>query len=242
MKCMIFAAGRGTRLRPLTDHMPKALVSVGTQTLLEHTLRKLIDAGATEVVVNVHHFREQIIRFLTTKDWGIPIQVSDELDELLDTGGGLRHAAQLFTQDSRPVLIHNVDILSNANLQALYADSLNHDATLLVSSRPTQRYLLFDDNLHLKGRLNTTTGEVHSPEPNLQVDKYHKLAFAGIHCFAPRLFSLMKDFPQKFSIIDFYLSICNQVDIQGCLQPSLQILDVGKPDTLRTATAFLRKV
>lgn len=239
---MIFAAGRGTRLRPLTDHIPKALVNVGTQTLLEHTLRKLIDAGASEVVVNVHHFREQIIRFLSTKDWGIPIHISDERDELLDTGGGLRHAAPLFTQDSQPVLVHNVDILSNANLQTLYNNSLNHDVTLLVSSRPSQRYLLFDDELHLRGRLNTSTGEVHSPDPNLQVEKYHKLAFAGIHCLAPRLFSLMKNFPQKFSIIDFYLSICNQVDIQGWLQPSLQILDVGKPDTLQTATAFLRKI
>ena len=175
MKALIFAAGLGTRLKPLTDTMPKALVPLHGEPLLAHTLRRLIGSGATEAVVNVHHFGEQIIDYLARTDWGIPVGISDERDALLETGGGLRKAAPLFHEPDAPILIHNVDILSNADLGALYAAAAPHDALLLVSDRPTQRYLLFDDDLRLRGWTNLATGEVRAlretNSPN--VESYH---------------------------------------------------------------------
>ena len=125
---MIFAAGLGTRLKPLTDRMPKALVPVAGEPLLAHVIRKLKAEGFTRIVVNVHHFADQIIDYLHTHDFGVEIHISDETSKLLDTGGGIRHAAHWFETDS-PVLIHNVDILSNANLSRLY-DSAVADAVL----------------------------------------------------------------------------------------------------------------
>ncbi len=240
MKVLIFAAGLGTRLKPLTDTMPKALVPLHGTPLLAHTLQRLIDSGATEAVVNIHHFGQQIIDYLGSRDWGIPVRISDERDLLLETGGGLRRAAPLFTDGEAPILIHNVDILSNADLPALYHASTSHDALLLVSDRPTQRYLLFDDDLRLRGWTNLATGEVRSPYPDLDPSGLHRLAFAGIHCFSPRLLPRMAEWPEKFSIIDFYLKVCAEADIRACLQPGLQLLDVGKVDSLRQAETFLR--
>lgn len=240
MKALIFAAGLGTRLKPLTDTMPKALVPLHGEPLLAHTLRRLISSGATEAVVNVHHFGEQIIDYLARTDWGIPVGISDERGALLETGGGLRKAAPLFHEPDAPILIHNVDILSNADLGALYAAAAPHDAFLLVSDRPTQRYLLFDDDLRLRGWTNLATGEVRSPYPDLDPRGLHRLAFAGIHCFSPRLLPRMEAWPQRFSIIDFYLKVCAEADIRACVQPGLQLLDVGKVDSLRQAETFLR--
>lgn len=240
MKALIFAAGLGTRLKPLTDTMPKALVPLHGEPLLAHTLRRLIGSGATEAVVNVHHFGEQIIDYLARTDWGIPVGISDERGALLETGGGLRKAAPLFHEPDAPILIHNVDILSNADLGALYAAAAPHDAFLLVSDRPTQRYLLFDDDLRLRGWTNLATGEVRSPYPDLDPRGLHRLAFAGIHCFSPRLLPRMEAWPARFSIIDFYLKVCAETDIRACLQPNLQLLDVGKVDSLRQAETFLR--
>ena len=134
MRAMLFAAGLGTRLRPLTDTLPKALVPVGG--------RRLIAAGATEVVVNIHHFGQQIIDYLTQHDFGIDLHISDERTALLDTGGGLRQALSLFSASDTPILIHNVDILSNADLPGFYAHQHQHDVLLMVSERETQRYLL----------------------------------------------------------------------------------------------------
>lgn len=240
MKVMLFAAGLGTRLRPLTDTSPKALVPVAGHPLLDITLRRLVSQGASEVVVNVHHFGDQIIRYVEAHDWGIPVRISDERAELLDTGGGLRKAASLFTADERPILIHNVDILSDAPLRDFYDRHIHDEAALLVSARQTQRFLLFDDSGSLAGWTNTSTGVVRTPYPDLQVQAMHRWAFSGIHCFSPRLFDLMQSFPPKFSIMDFYLHICGKVHIKGDYCEHLHLLDVGKLDTLAQAETFYK--
>lgn len=235
---MLFAAGMGTRLKPLTDHMPKALVKVAGRPLLDIVMQKLVNAGADEVVVNVHHFADQIKEYVATHDWGIEVKVSDETAGLLDTGGGLKRALPLFGETGEPILLHNVDILSNADLKSFYAHSVGADALLMVSERQTQRYLLFDDEGRLCGWTNIATGEVRSPYPSLDLDCLHRYAFSGIHCFAPSLKCWMDEWPEKFPIMDFYLSVCDKVRIQADVQPSLQLMDVGKLDTLSAAEGF----
>lgn len=235
-QAMIFAAGLGTRLKPLTDTMPKALVRVGGEPLLHHVVMNLRAAGFDRIVVNVHHFARQIVDYLAANgNFGIDIRVSDESDALLDTGGGIRKAAPLFNPDE-PILIHNVDIMSNVNLAKFYASAKEHDATLLVSDRQTSRYLTFTDRMRLSGWINTKTGETRGPAP---YGTRH--AFSGIHVFSPRLFPLMEGFGDKFGIIDFYLKACATADIHGCVKPDLRLLDVGKPDTLREAETFVKQ-
>ena len=235
MKALIFAAGLGTRLKPLTDNKPKALVEVCDEPLLAHVLRKLSRSGYTEVVINVHHFGKQIIDYVNQHPIeGMTIRISDERAELLDTGGGIRQAGNLFTNDGRPFLIHNVDIFSNLDLKEFYTTHpTTEGATLLVSERKTSRYLLFDprDN-RLVGWTNIQTGEVKSPSPNLRVEDCRMYAFAGIHLFSQSLLQLMTDWPSRFSIIDFYLSVADRVPIIGVPKSDLQLVDVGKPDTL----------
>lgn len=238
MQAMIFAAGLGTRLKPLTDTMPKALVRVAGKPLLEHTLVRLKDAGVGRVVVNVHHFAELITAYLSANgNFGMDIRVSDETGRLLDTGGGIRKAAPLF-DTSTPVLIHNVDILSNVDLAGFYNRNLDCDAALLVSRRATRRYLLFDDAMRLAGWTDIAAGEVRSPHPELDPSRCSMYAFSGIHVFSPRLFPLMDSFPEKFGIMDFYLKVCGEVLIHGDLHKDLRLMDVGKADTLAEADAF----
>lgn len=239
---MLFAAGLGTRLRPLTDTMPKAMVPVNGRPLIDIVLRHLIQQGATEVVVNVHHFADQIINYIAQNEWPIPIRISNEAEELLNTGGGLYNAAPQFTPDGKAILIHNVDILSNANLKDFYDNHQQADATLMVSQRDTQRYLLFDDDMRLRGWTNIATGEVRSPYSNLQIEKLHRYAFSGIHLFSPRLLSLMKEWPKAFPIMDFYLKVCAEANISGYVQPDLRLLDVGKLNTLHEAEHFVTEL
>ena len=236
---MIFAAGLGTRLKPLTDTMPKALVPVDGTPLLKILLDKLILSGYTEVVINIHHFGQQIIDYINQNSFDIGISISDERGKLLDTGGGIKKASHFFTDD-QPFLVHNVDILSNVDLFQFYEEHRNFDATLLVSRRETSRYLLFNENNKLVGWTNVQTGEVKSPFPDLNVNECRKYAFAGIHVFSPRLFPLMQNFGDKFSIIDFYLSVARKANIRCFLKEDLKLIDVGKIDTLQTATDFLR--
>ena len=187
------------------------------------------------MVINVHHFGEQIIDYVSQHPIeGMTIHISDERAELLDTGGGIRQAGNLFTNDGRPFLIHNVDIFSNLDLKEFYTTHpTTEGATLLVSERKTSRYLLFDpsDN-RLVGWTNIQTGEVKSPYPNLRVEDCRMYAFAGIHLFSQSLLQLMTDWPSRFSIIDFYLSVADRVPIIGVPKSDLQLIDVGKPDTL----------
>ena len=238
MQSFLLAAGLGTRLKPLTNTMPKALVPVAGIPLLKHISQKLIDAGTERIIVNAHHFAQQIVDYIATQDWGIEVKISDESSQLLDTGGGLKKAQHLFTS-SAPILIHNVDILSNANLQLLQHAHLHHDVTLLVSQRTTNRYLLFSDDMRLVGWTNIQTGEVRSPYPNLDPTTCKQLAFSGIHIFSPKLFPLMNDYPDKFPIMDFYLNHCHEIDIHGATQEGLQLLDVGKCNALAEAEKFL---
>ena len=241
MQAMIFAAGLGTRLKPLTDRIPKALVRVGGEPLLKRVIFQLKDAGFTRIVVNVHHFSNQIIDYLRDNDnFGLDIRISDESDKLLETGGGIKKAWPLFDQ-TEPILIHNVDILSNVDLKKFY-QPLPLAARLLVSERKTKRYLLFDDTMRLVGWTNIETGEVKSPYKDLDPKKYKMYAFSGIHMVAPSLFPLMDDEPDKFPIMDFYLKHCDKVRIEGYVKNDLKLMDVGKQETLREAEAFLKEL
>ena len=244
MKAMIFAAGLGSRLKPLTDTMPKALVPIAGHPMLEHVILKLKAAGFTEIVINIHHFGEQIIDFLkTNNDFGLTIHISDERDYLLDTGGGIKHAAA-FLQGNEPFLIHNVDILSDIDLRALYNHHIetNPLATLLVSKRNTSRYLLFNKENKLCGWRNRETGEVKSFYPDFDPNQYNEYAFSGIHVLSPKIFDWMEEWTGKFSIINFYLAVCAKTPIQAFEQADLRILDIGKPDALELAQDFIKDI
>lgn len=240
---MIFAAGLGTRLKPLTDTRPKALVEVAGRPLLEHTIMRLREAGANRIIVNVHHFANQIKDYLRANgNFGMDIRISDESEKLLDTGGGIKKAAPLF-DPAKPILIHNVDILSNVDLHRFYEENIGNEATLLVSSRRTKRYLLFSKNegcRRLNGWTNIETGEVKSPYASLEPQSCDMYAFSGIHLFSPSLFPLFDEMPDKFGIMDFYLKFCSSHDIRGYVKDDLRLMDVGKIDTLREADEFVR--
>ena len=242
MKAMIFAAGLGTRLKPLTDHMPKALVPVAGKPMLEHVIGKLKAAGFNEIVINVHHFANQIIDFLKEKNnFGIQIWISDETEELLDTGGGIKKAAHFFDE---PFLVHNADILSNVDLRTLYEHHLTsgNDATLLVSPRKTVRYLLFNDGNRLCGWVNKDTLQTKPEGFVYQPEVQKEYAFGGIHIISPTLFNYMGDeWKGKFSIMDFYLKTCGIAQLGGYAKEDLQLMDIGKPDTLAQAEDFIRQ-
>ena len=239
---MIFAAGLGTRLRPLTDTMPKALVPVAGAPLLTHVIRRLKGAGYDRFVVNVHHFPEQIRQYLSGHDFGVHIDISDESGRLLETGGAIRHAAPLLSGADR-FLVHNVDIISDLDLdwfeRQWRPDAL---ATLLVSERKTSRYLLFDDALRLVGWTNVSTGEVRSPYPSLDVKACRRLAFAGIHGMSSKILDVMEDFPERFPIMDFYLQVCDRHPIYAALPEQLRLVDVGKFDSLAEAERLAMEI
>ncbi|NLJ20968.1 MAG: nucleotidyltransferase family protein [Bacteroidales bacterium] len=240
MKAMILAAGPGTRLKPITNHIPKALVSIDGKTLLEHQILKLKSAGFNEIIVNVHHFADQIIEFLQTKNnFNIRIEISDERDCLLDTGGAIRKAAWFF-DDGKPFLVHNVDILSNVDLKNLidFHQNIDNLATLVVNHRKTSRWLLFDKQMQLKGWYNETTGQTKPQGINLQL--YQRYAFSGIQILSPKVFELMEKWNKVFSIIDFYLSCVEKEIISGYTNDEIKVLDVGKIQSLEDADIFLK--
>ena len=237
---MIFAAGMGTRLKPLTDTMPKALVPIAGIPLLEHVILKLKSAGFNEIIVNVHHFADKIIDFIRQKNaFDIRIEISDERDLLLETGGGIRNSAWFF-DDGKPFLVHNVDILSNINLMEAYQahESQNTLATLIVSKRDTFRYLLFDDNNRLCGWTNLKTQEI-KPQNLTEIENYQHLAFTGIQIISPAIFDLMKHAESRFPIIDFYLSHVDTQQINGFVPSNLKMIDVGKLNVLDEAEKFV---
>ena len=242
MKAMIFAAGLGTRLKPLTDHMPKALVPVAGRPMLEHVILKLKAAGFNELVINIHHFGEQILDFLrANQNFGLTIHISDERDCLLDTGGGIRKAEPFF-RGNEPFLIHNVDILSDTDLKALYEyhRQSGNDATLLASRRKTIRYLLFDDEKRLCGWINKDTLQTKPEGFAYNPEHHHEYAFSGIHVISPSLFHYMDErWTGKFSIMDFYLQTCREARIGVRLTDTLRLIDIGKPETLTQAEEFL---
>lgn len=260
MRAMIFAAGLGTRLKPITDTVPKALVPVCSQPLLKHLIDKLKGAGYSEAVINIHHFAEKIKDYVAqNSNFGMDISFSDETDMLRETGGGIRHAAKLL-DDGEPFLVHNVDILSNLDLEEFYdahmAASISIDtplATLLVSERETARYFLFDSENNLVGWMNRLSGEVKSPfaqlkreaSENFDWEKFlsehslKKYAFAGTHIISPEVFKLMENWPEKFPIVDFYLQMADKYIIKGYVKNDLKMVDVGKLDSLEEAEKFL---
>ena len=241
-QAMISAAGLGTRLKPLTDTMPKALVKIGGEPLIKHVIIRLKEAGFQRIVVNVHHFAQQIIDYLEENDhFGLDLRISDETEQLLETGGGIKKARELFDPHS-PILIHNVDILSNMDISAFYDHAVTSgtDALLLVSKRQTKRYLLCDDEKQLVGWTNKETGEIKSPHDWVRNDgSLQMLAFSGIHVFSPSLFPLMDQWPDRFPIIDFYLHACATYSITGFDAEQLEMIDVGKLDSLQQAEEFL---
>ena len=247
MKAMIFSAGLGTRLKPLTDTMPKALVPLAGKPLLQWQVERLRDAGITDIIVNVHHFPDMIIDTIRQNDgWGCHITVSDERDLLLDTGGGLRKAIMAngeWLMANEPILACNVDILSNIDLRAFiasYTSSTSPSSLLVVSERKTQRYLCFDSENNLCGWTNIATGEVrpislnHSIIPSLK-----KLAFSGMQILSPEVLALLPQMPaDKFSLIDFYLCVMNQVPLRAYVPTDYRMMDVGKIDQIAQAEAF----
>lgn len=242
MKALIFAAGLGTRLRPLTDHKPKALVPVAGIPMLQRVIVRLREAGFDDITVNVHHFGEQIMDFLKANEgFGVRIHLSDERDCLLDTGGGILKA-RTFLEGDEPFLVHNADILTDLDLRAFYRHHTESKAmaTLLVSRRQTSRYLLFDDAYRLHGWTNRTTGEVLPQGLDRTTHAYQELAFGGVHVISPSLFRLMDEggWQGKFSIIPFYLSVCGQARIEGYPMENVHWFDIGKPDTLQQAEAY----
>lgn len=242
---MIFAAGIGSRLKPITDTMPKALVPVGGVPMLQRTLLRLKEAGFTDVTINIHHFGQQIIDFLQQNDnFGLDIHISDERDELLDTGGGILKARP-FLEGDEPFLVHNVDILSNIDLRQVYDGHVQSgaDATLLVSDRTTTRKLLFDKEMRMQGWLNHSTGEVLPEDFVWMPERHRELAFEGIHVISPTLFKYMGEGTQwqgKFSIIPFYLSVCKQLHLRGYELKDITWFDIGKPETLQKANEYYR--
>ena len=251
---MIFAAGLGTRLKPLTDTMPKALVPLAGKTLLQWQIEKLKAAGITDIVVNVHHFADKIIDYLRENNYfGCNIQVSDERDILLETGGGLRKAKSLLTGfrlpasecPKDPILICNVDILSNIDIPTLLkAYNPDEMGVVVVYPRDTQRYLLFDDSSRLCGWTNIATGEVRGPVADNQypIANTRKLAFSGMQVLNPRIFEVMDkvvaEKGEKFSLIDLYLSIAEKEILRAFIPENYRMMDVGKINQLSEAESF----
>lgn len=236
---MIFAAGLGTRLRPLTDTVPKALVKVGGKPMLQWNIEKMIGAGITNIVVNVHHFPDLIREFLAENNhFGIDIRISDETEAILDTGGGLKKAAPLLA-GNEPIVVHNVDVLSNLDLNKLIEFHLSQESlvTLVVRRRETDRNFLFDRHMRLTGWINRKSGEIREPVPgiNLYCDM---LAFSGIQVIDPNFLSLISG-SGKFSVIDTYLQLAPDYRIMGYEDNSSLWMDVGKPEQLAGAERIL---
>ena len=254
MRAMIFAAGLGTRLKPLTDTLPKALVPLAGKTLLQWQIERLKAAGITDIVVNVHHFPDMIINYLRKNDnFGCRIAVSDERDMLLETGGGLRKAKSLLLgigsresgNNDEPILICNVDILSNIDLPTLLqAYNPEEMGVVVVSPRDTQRYLLFDETNRLCGWTNIATGEIRpaslASSPNSLIAS--RLAFSGMQVLNPRIFDVMDkvvaEKGDKFSLIDLYLSIAEKEILRAFIPENYRMMDVGKIAQLSEAESF----
>lgn len=234
MKAMILAAGLGTRLKPLTNTIPKALILLNGITLLERTVKKISLAGFDEIIINVHHFAEQIKKFLEQKKYfGLNISISDELDELLDTGGGLKKAASFFN-DAEPFLLHNVDVLTDLNLNELLNSHKKNNsiATLAVMKRESSRQFLFDDEMNLCGWQNQKTNEKKISRQ--KITPFQQFAFCGIQILEPAIFDF---FPgdNKFSLIDFYLKTSKEKTVKGNISDSSFFFDLGTIKKLNEA-------
>ncbi|KQR95436.1 nucleotidyltransferase [Chryseobacterium sp. Leaf180] len=237
MKALIFAAGKGTRLKPFTDHHPKALAKVNGAPLLERNIQYLKSFGINDFVINVHHFADQIIAFLKeNNNFGCKIEISDESDELLETGGGLLFAKR-FLDHGEDFIIMNADILTEININDLVKShqNLSDFATLAVSDRDSSRKLLFNDELVLRGWMNTVSGEQRLAEFNKD---FRPLAFSGVHCINPRIFKKIKR-TGKFSVMEEYLDLMQNEKIHGFLHES-RLIDVGRPESVTEAEKYFK--
>ena len=277
MKSMIFAAGLGTRLKPITDTLPKALVPVCGKPLIELTCRKLMSAGINEAVVNIHHFADKIEDWAKGQDWvavsdsasnnGVSgpnneeskaeftISFSDERAQLLETGGAVLHARR-FLEGCGHFLIHNVDILSNADLGWLQSEVKPEAlATLMVSERETTRFLLFEpETMRLVGWHNIDSGAHHLADDSIALEDCRALGFSGIHILSDKVLDLMEEYARsrnllvedptgvKFSIMNFYLWAASRYPIYGVVAKDLNFLDVGKLDALAPAEEFVKNM
>lgn len=265
MKAMIFAAGLGTRLKPLTDTLPKALVPVCGKPLIEHVARKLQASGVDEAVVNIHYFADKVEEWVATQPWIVDnkqalesgkmlFEISDERELLLETGGAVLHARR-YLEGCGKFLIHNVDILSNCDIP-WFESQVKDDAlaTLLVSERKTTRFLLFNpETLRLMGWMNTDSGDYHVVSPEINPADCRALAFSGIHILSDKVFALMQEYVKekglpvdevngtRFPIMSFYMWLAAKHPVYGVVAPNLEFIDVGKLDALKPAEEFVNR-
>lgn len=265
MKAMIFAAGLGTRLKPLTDTLPKALVPVCSKPLIEHVARKLQASGIDEAVVNIHYFADKIEEWMASQPWitnkkenksegQMLMEISDERELLLETGGAVLHARR-YLQGCGHFLIHNVDILSNCDIK-WFASQTRPDAlaTLLVSDRKTTRFLLFaPEDMRLVGWMNTDSGDYHVTSPDIIPAQCRALAFSGIHILSDQVLDLMEEYVKekglpkdekcgtRFPIMSFYMWAAAKRPIYGVVAKELEFIDVGKLDALKPAEEFINR-
>lgn len=245
MKAMVFAAGLGTRLKPFTLNHPKALVPVGGVSMLQRVLLKIKGLGISDVVVNVHHFSQQIIDFLAeNSNFGLNISISDESAQLLDTGGGIL-AAEPYLRGDEPILVHNADILTDFDIPEMIEDFEKRRplASLLVSERSTSRYFLFNQAMQMRGWVNVSTGETRPA--GVDTVGCEKFAFGGVHIVSPQIFPLLRAYAAEhgavFSITPFYIGACDKNPIIGHVPLSpFAWHDIGKPESLAAANESLR--
>jgi len=238
MQAMILAAGLGTRLKPITDSIPKALVEVNGKTLLEIAIRNLIDNDFRKIIINTHHFSNKVKEFLSKHNFAAEIKISDESDLLLDTGGCLKYAQKYF--DDSPLLVHNVDIISNLNLKEFYQYHLSDDAvaSLVVSKRISNRYLLFNDDNILRGWEDVKKNEKIIVRDK---DNLYQFAFNGIHILNPQIINQFPD-EKVFSVIKAYLKLAETEEIQGYICNDINWIDVGKIDSLEKAVELVKGI
>ncbi|KQT15565.1 nucleotidyltransferase [Chryseobacterium sp. Leaf404] len=237
MKALIFAAGKGTRLKPFTDHHPKALAKVNDIPLLERNIKYLQGYGINDFVINIHHFGSQIVDFLKqNNNFNAKIEISDEFEELLETGGGLVFAKR-FLDHGEDFIIMNADILTEININDLvdYHKKMKDFATLAVSDRDSSRKLLFNDDFVLRGWLNVQTGEQRLAEFN---KGFKAFAFSGVHCINPVIFSKIKR-KGKFSVMEEYLDLMQTEQIHGFLHQNI-LIDVGRPESVLEAEKYFK--
>lgn len=239
MKAMIFAAGIGSRLKPLTDTTPKPLIDVGGETMLMRVARRLRQVGVTDAVVNVHHLADKMVEYIGSHDFDdLKIDISDEREMLLDTGGGVAKAAPLLRGGD--VVLHNADILSDFDLADMVERHRSNapDVTLLVSERESSRKLLFDDDGLMRGWINVASGAVRPA--GLDISQLHSMAFGGIHIINQRVLDRLEEYSEdkspKFSITDFYIDNCDKLSIMAyTAERPYSWFDIGRPETLSKA-------
>lgn len=237
MKAMLFAAGLGTRLYPLTADKPKAMVELCGKPLIYYAIEKMKKTGVDQVVVNVHHFAEVLVNYLNTNDFGIPIHISDERDRLLDTGGGLFKARSFF-EGTEPFIAYNVDVISSVDLNEVYSYHIQNKsiATLVVRERETSRYFRFDADHQLVGWENTATGELIETRPS---DGAVRRAFSGIQVLSPSVFDIQFFNGESFSLTPFYLKLAHDFQVLGYFDRSEYWLDLGKLGQIEKAESWI---